>query len=567
MINFPQKLTITWIKNQYKNKTLTPKELIDEIIRRAEETTDYKIWIVKPSKDLIYNFLEKLPEDSSDYPLWGIPFAIKDNIDLENVETTAACPKFAYTAKENATVVDKLIKAGAIPVGKTNLDQFATGLVGTRSPYGEVKNALNPEYISGGSSSGSAVSVALGMSAFALGTDTAGSGRVPAMLNNLVGFKPALGSWSTKGVVPACASLDCVTVFANSLEDCLLVDENAKGFDSECPWSRVYEEKGLKKPSKVILPKECPKFFGKNEQLHKVKWEAAIERIKNMGLKISYVDYEIFYEAALILYEGAYVAERWCDLKDFVEANEKDIFPVTYKILKSGDSADKTAARLFEDLHKLQYYRQKAKEILKDAVMIMPTAGGSFTRDEVRENPIETNSLMGLYTNHCNLLDLMAIALPENSTDTNLPFGITVFGLANNSNLVIDFSKRFLSSEEDLIAVCGLHKKGFPLEYQLLELGARFVKSTKTSRNYKLFRLNSEPVKPALVRSATEPVNEIAVDIYSLPKDKFGAFFQKVNKPLSLGNVELMDGSWVKGFLAEEYAYKEAEEITKEGSF
>lgn len=564
---FPEKLSITWIKNSYKSGELTPLELINEIIRRSEETKEKNIWIVPPSHEIVDKYINNLPKDSESCPLWGIPFAIKDNIDLENVPTTAACPDYAYIPKESAFVVQKLISAGAIPIGKTNLDQFATGLVGIRSPYGEVHNAYNPEYISGGSSSGSAVCVALGMSAFALGTDTAGSGRVPAMLNTLVGFKPSLGSWSTRGVVPACASLDCVTAFTNSLCDALAVNSVAKGYDTDCSWSLKYMEKGRKTPDKIYLPKEEPRFFGDNAELHKEKWYHAIERIKNLGINIEYIDYQMFYDAALILYDGAYVAERWADLKEFVESHTGKTFPVTEKILRSGGSEDKTAAKLFEDLHKLQHYRHKAKEILENAVMIMPTAGGTFTRQQVRENPVETNSLMGLYTNHCNLLNLCAVAVPENSKDTELPFGITIFGLADNENLVVETADRFLRTENELFAVCGLHKKGFQFESQLTELGAKFIQNTKTAKAYNLYKLVTNPIKPGLVRVSDETAESISVDLYSISKANLGAFLDNVKEPLTIGTVELLDGRKVKGFLCEEYALKQAENITNLKTF
>lgn len=564
---FPKKLTLTWIKHSYETGELNPNELIEEVIKRSESTKDKNIWIVPPSHELIDKYVYNLPKDSKNYPLWGVPFAIKDNINLANVPTTAACPDYSYIPESNAYVVQKLIDAGAIPVGKTNLDQFATGLVGTRSPYGEVHNAHNPEYISGGSSSGSAVAVALGMSAFALGTDTAGSGRVPAMLNTLIGFKPPLGSWSTDGVVPACASLDCVTVFANSLDDALAVNEVAKGYDTNCSWSLEFENKGRKLPKKIYLPKEEPRFFGDNAEVHKSKWYNAIARLENLGVKVEHIDYKMFYDAALILYEGSYVAERWSDLKDFVESHSGKVFPVTEKILRSGGTSDKTASSLFEDLHKLQYYRHKTKEILKDAVMIMPTAGGTFTREQVRNNPIETNSLMGLYTNHCNLLNLMAIAVPESSIDTELPFGITIFGLAENENLVTEVSQKFLETENQLFAVCGLHKHGFALESQLIELGAKFVESTVTTKKYNLYRLNTNPVKPALVKVNDTSAENISIDIYSISKKKLGLFLDNVKSPLTIGTIELADGRKVKGFLCEEYALKDAKNITSIKSF
>ena len=563
---FPEKLTCTWLKQAYKNG-LTPEELMNEIIKRVEIYKDYHIWIVNPTVETMKQYFEKLPADRESLPLWGIPFAVKDNIDIANMPTTAACPDYSYIPEKNAFVVEQLIQAGAIPIGKTNLDQFATGLVGTRSPYGEVYNAYQPELISGGSSSGAAVSVALGMAAFSLGTDTAGSGRVPAMLNTLVGLKPAIGSWSTSGVVPACASLDCVTVFANNIEEAELIDTYAKGYDKQCAWSRIFEEKGKMLPQKVYLPIGEPTFYGNFAKQYQAKWNKAVHRIKKLGIKVEYIHYQMFEKAALILYEGAYVAERWQDLKDFVESHPKKIFPVTEKILRSGGEKKQTASKLFGDLHELQVYRQKTKELLKDSVMIMPTAGGTFTREQVRENPIDTNNQMGLYTNHCNLLDLMAVAIPENSTDYNYPFGITVFGLSDNKNLVLSFAEKFLSSEMMSIAVCGLHKKGRALEYQLIELEAEFEMHTHTSKDYKLYELNTSPIKPGMIRSNHGETKAIEVDVYTIPKINFGKFMESVSQPLNIGDIKLEDGRIVKGFLCENAGLLGAKDITQSGKF
>lgn len=436
MRDFPERLSIDFIKNAYESNELTPYELADEIINRASKYKNKNIFIVEPSKEFIYKYIDKLPQKSENTPLWGIPFAIKDNIDLADVPTTAACPDYAYKPSSPAFVVDRLISAGAIPVGKTNLDQFATGLVGTRSPYGEVRNAFDDEMISGGSSSGSAVAVALGIAAFSLGTDTAGSGRVPAMLNSLVGYKPSLGAWSTSGVVPACESIDTVTVFAGNLKDCRRVDSVARAYDENCPWSKHYDKKEPSLPEIIFLPKDEPEFFGDNAGIYREKWYKEISKVESLGVNVQKIDYQFFYDAAKILYDGAYVAERWEALGDFVESHPDSVFPVTKKILESGKTSEKTAARLFKDLHALQSYWHKAENILKDAVMIMPTAGGSFTRDEVREDPVATNSKMGLYTNHCNLLNLCAIAVPEDISDRSYPFGITIFGLSENTSLV-----------------------------------------------------------------------------------------------------------------------------------
>ncbi len=563
MIYFPEKLTLTWLRNAYRNKRLTPCELAEEILKRCEENNEKNIWITPPSIELMQKYIDKLPDDCNNLPLWGVPFAVKDNIDLENVPTTAACPDYSYIPEKSAYVVQKLIEAGAIPIGKTNLDQFATGLVGTRSPYGEVHNSLQPEMISGGSSSGSAVTVALGMAVFSLGTDTAGSGRVPAMLNNLVGLKPSLGSWSTNGVVPACASLDCVTVFANNLDDAKAVNSVAKSFDSECIWSRHYEDKGDTLPQKIYLPKEEPQFFGQFADIYRAKWNSAVERIEKLG-NVEYIDTSIFSKAAEILYGGTYVAERWADLKDFVEDESNEIFYVTEKILRSGGTGDKTAAELFNDLHKLQKYRQSAKELLENAVLILPTAGGSFTRDEVRENPVETNNLMGLYTNHCNLLDLCAVAVPENTEDRTYPFGITVFGLAGNESMVMPAAERFIDSEYTEFAVCGLHKKDYPLEYQLTELGGEYIGEAATSDKYSIYKLDTAPVKPGLFKNGN---SSITIELYRISKKAIGLFLSNVKSPLAIGDIELSDGKIVKGFLCESYALDGAVNISEKGGF
>lgn len=447
MIDFPERLTISWIKNQYQNRTLTPRQLAEEIIRRSEKYREYHIWITPPDCKRIQKYIDVLPEDRENCALWGIPFAVKDNIDVAGMPTTAACEAFRYEPSENAEVVERLIKAGGIPIGKTNLDQFATGLVGTRSPYGETCNALDPKMISGGSSSGSAAAVALGMAAFSLGTDTAGSGRVPAALNGLIGYKPPLGAWSTKGVVPACASLDCVTVFTNDLKDVRTVNLSARGTDGECCWSREFLDPAEEIPSKIYLPEAAPHFFGTYAKLYEHKWEQSVKRLGMSGIKIEYIDISLFSEAASILYDGPWIAERWADLGGFVKENPGKLFPVTEKILRSGDHPDYTASSVFTAMHQLKEYTLQANHILKDAVLIMPTAGGTFTREEVRKNPIETNNQMGLYTNHCNLLDLCGAAIPHNTRDRELPFGITIFSKADQEGLVLKTAEKFLETE------------------------------------------------------------------------------------------------------------------------
>lgn len=451
MIELPKHLTIRWLKDAYQSHGITPEQVIETLVGRCEAAKDHNVWITPPSPEVYEPYLRALkgfkPADPTK-PLWGVPFAIKDNIDLAGIPTTAACPDYAYMPTESATVVKRLVDAGAIPMGKTNLDQFATGLVGTRSPYGECKNALRPELISGGSSSGSAVSVALGMVAFALGTDTAGSGRVPAALNNLIGFKPPLGSWSTKGVVPACASLDCVTVFANNLYDARTVDELSCGWDESCIYSKAYPaQQKVKCPDAILLPKDDPTFYGPFEKRYAEGWQRAVEHITAMGqalhIPVRTLDCTYLNKAAAVLYDGPWVAERWADLGGFVEQHPGATFPVTETILKGGNNPDLTAGALFDALHFIQGCRHQAQLDLEHAVLVMPTCGGTFSRDEVDADPIQTNSLMGLYTNHCNLCDLAALAIPGDDVQDGLPFGITAFSLSTEQNLLFGFTRAF----------------------------------------------------------------------------------------------------------------------------
>lgn len=579
-MDIPEKLTIEGLAELYSCGKASPRQVVEQIAERASEHEDGNVWIVPPSAGIAEPYLQALEAmgaaERASKPLWGVPFAIKDNIDLAGVPTTAGCPDYAYTPEESAPAVSLLLEAGAVPVGKTNLDQFATGLVGTRSPYGECCNALRPELISGGSSSGSAVSVALGMAAFALGTDTAGSGRVPAALNNLVGFKPPLGSWSTRGVVPACASLDCVTVFANSLGDALAVDAVASHPDSECAWSRSYAQEEEHFPSTIYVPAEEPRFFGPFAQSYRSAWQQALGRLRCLasvfGSRVVSLDTTGFSRIASILYDGPWVAERWSDLGAFVSQHGDSVFPVTRKILESGNRPDLTAADMFQAYHEVSAARARCAELFQDAVMVMPTAGGTFTRDEVREDPIATNSLMGLYTNHCNLSDLAAIALPAGWAGDDLPFGITAFTASSRQCLTDGFAEVFLEAETLKVAVCGQHMRGLALHTQLEELGAVFVEVARTAAAYRMFALPTTPVKPGLLRCSEGAALE--VELYLMTAEAFGKLVASVPSPLGFGTVELEDGSSAKGFLVESCAVLEGgklasgvEEITLLGSF
>ncbi|URN95930.1 MAG: allophanate hydrolase [Candidatus Pristimantibacillus lignocellulolyticus] len=573
------RLTIPTLRDNYLKGALTPRQVIEHIIERSEADQDMNIWITPPRMERIRPYLERLSTMSpDDYPLWGIPFAIKDNIDWANVPTTAACPDYEYMPTKHATVVERLIKAGAIPIGKSNLDQFATGLVGVRSPYGEVHNALQPELISGGSSSGSAVAVARGHAAFSLGTDTAGSGRVPASLNGLIGFKPSVGSWPLKGVVPACNSIDCVSVFAWNVEDIHIIDQCVRGIDEQDPWSRDRGVPVAMLPTKVLLPSSELEFFGDYAEQYCQAWKASLQYIDQLQLPVEYIDLQLFQEAARLLYDGPFVEERWAALGSFIEAHPNSTLPVTSEILQSGKAAQYRGSSVFQAQHQIQAMKLEARKKLVDRVMILPTIGGTFSRAQLREEPIAYNSKLGLYTNHCNLLDLAAIAIPSVDAGDKLPFGITMFSLPQLEGALFELAKRFTNvvsqpTTEPLrevasipVAVCGLHMRGLPLEVQMQQCGATFLKETKTANKYKFYKLNTTPSKPGLIK-VNDQGGTISVEIWNMPLHSFGSFAAMIPAPLGIGKVELEDGTEVSGFLCEEYATEDAVDITDIGSW
>jgi len=427
-------LQISHLRGLYLSGALKPTDLVKQLDAEIGNDDTRHIWIRRLQLNEMLAYAQRLDgKNPADLPLYGIPFAIKDNIDLAGIPTTAACPEYAYTPAKNATVVQKLIDAGAIPVGKTNLDQFATGLVGTRSPYGATQNSFNSDYISGGSSAGSAVSVALGMASFSLGTDTAGSGRVPAAFNNLVGHKPTCGLLSTQGVVPACRTLDCVSIFALTAQDAAAVLESAQGFDAEDAYSR-------EKP--IALATALDKDFGgaaafsfgvpRKEQLAffdnpetPALFQQAIQQLEAIGGKAVEIDFSPFLETARLLYEGPWVAERYAAIQDFFETKPDAIFPVTKKII--GGATKFSAVDTYNAQYKLKALQRKAAAVWSDVDLIVtPTAGTIYKIDEVNAEPVTCNSNLGYYTNFMNLLDLSATAVPTGFQANGLPFGITI---------------------------------------------------------------------------------------------------------------------------------------------
>jgi allophanate hydrolase len=583
-INFADAMTVHGLRHLYLRRELKPEQVIEEILQKVKNDHSKNIWITPPTWEFIKPYLDQLNKwNIEEKPLWGIPFAIKDNIELAGVLMTVGCPDYAYVPKEHATVVKYLIEAGAIPLGKTNLDQFATGLVGTRSPYGETHNALKEQWISGGSSSGSAVAVARGHCAFAIGTDTAGSGRVPASLNRIFGFKPRLGSWSKRGVVPACESIDSVSLFANSVEEILYIDRIVRAEDLEDPWSEKAESIIPRLPSRILIPEGPVQFFGQMAEKYKTAWNQSLERLRSLGIPVFSVNESLFNQASSILYEGPWISERWVALGQFIESHAGSLHSVTEQVLRSGAPSNYTANDVFQAIHRLQRLKREAQALLKDAIVVFPTNGGTWTRQEVASDPIRTNQAMGLYTNHCNLLGLTALALPSVDAADDMPFGITFFALAEQESLLFgagrlwapqptdqltDLSNISQSSSKDkvLVAVCGLHMRGFPLEKQMIEHGAEFLRETMTAPKYRFIKLPTSPPKPGLIKLNEGGVS-IQLEIWQMPSTTFGSFTAAIPAPLGIGKIELLDGTIVSGFLCESYASTHAEDLSAYGGW
>lgn len=585
-------IDIATLLEGYRSGAFTVSEIIREVLSRIH-SGDPKIWISVETEERLLAQADALDAHGpASLPLFGIPFAIKDNIDVEGLPTTAACPDFRYFASKDATVVANLRAAGAIPIGKTNLDQFATGLVGVRSPYGVPGNAFNPDYIPGGSSSGSAVSVALGQVSFSLGTDTAGSGRVPACFNNLLGLKPTRGLLSSSGLVPACKSLDCISIFALNAGDAQSTFRIAASFDAQDPYSRK-DPTGFESPKRAcregmsfgIPSPEQLNFFGDSE--YQELYLESLVRLESLGFHRKVIDFEPFLKTARLLYEGPWVAERYWAIQDLIQRSPDSLHPTTRAIIEQG--IESTAVDAFDAAYKLQALKQATGPIWEEIdFLATPTAGTHYTIAEVEADPIQLNSNLGYYTNYMNLLDLCSIATPTGFTPQKLPFGITLVAPAfHDEKLLVVADKLHQASNLPLgakqhkrftplkpvefdtlsIVVCGAHLSGLPLNYQLTELGAVFNRSTRTSANYRLFALpGSTPPKPGMIRDA-ENGAAIEVEVWDLPKSQWAAFIEQIPSPLGIGNLELEDGSMVKGFSCEVWATEGAEEVTKYASW
>ena len=584
-------LAVGDLLNDYASEVCTVRDVIGDVLSRIDAAPERNAWITRLSRDQIWTYVDALMTKSQrELPLYGVPFAIKDNIDLAGVPTTAACAEFGYMPKVSATSVQKLIDAGAIPIGKTNLDQFATGLVGARSPYGAGRNVFNSDYISGGSSAGSAIAVASGLVSFSLGTDTAGSGRVPAAFNNLVGVKPSCGLVSTQGVVPACRSLDCVSIFALTTSDARRVLRVAAGFDAADEYSRVTEQRAFSTSTfRFGVPRSDQlEFFGDGE--YASLFEESIERLTALGGKRVEIDFEPFLQTARLLYEGPWVAERYAAIDQFFEKHSSALHPVTRKIIAS--AADRTAIETFQAQHRLQSLRRRTASVWGGIdVLVTPTAGTIYRINQVEADPIRLNSNLGYYTNFVNLLHLAAVSMPSGFRSDGLPFGITLIAPAGSDeallrladrahriddwqcglNLAVKSAARALPVDIApgfmAIAVCGAHMEGLPLNPQLRDRNGYFVRRTQSSNDYRLFALpGGPPHRPGMIKVASEGA-AIEVEVWAVPTEKVGTFLAGIPAPLGLGKVQLADGTQVTGFVCDSSALQGARDITHFGGW
>ena len=593
----PLSLDLSSLQMAYAAKTLTPTQLVEDILVRTADDPN-TVWIHRLSDDALRAHAKRLEGlDASRLPLYGIPFAIKDNMDLAGVPTTAGCREFAYTPERSAFVVQTLIDAGAIPIGKTNLDQFATGLNGTRSPWGACRNSFDANYVSGGSSSGSAVAVAKGYVSFALGTDTAGSGRVPAAFNNLVGHKPSLGWLSATGVVPACRSVDTISILALTPQDAEIITAVAAVFDAADPFARPLQGHGFDfgraSAWKVGIPAASQlEFFGDADA--QSLFTQAVERMTSLGAECVEIDLQPFLDAARLLYEGPWVAERYAAIRPFFDAHPSAPLSVIQTILNGAKTW--SAADAYSHGYQLKALKRRCDAVWQGVDCILtPTAGTIYTIAQMQADPIKLNSNLGYYTNFMNLLDYAATAVPAGFTSNGMPFGVTVFAPGHQDGPLLRLAQKMhlalhagldaglgatglrappapatgpsLPSAQVQVAVCGAHLSDLPLNGQLTSRQGRLIRTVLSSAEYRLYALpGGPPHRPGMVR-VTDGGAAVEMEVWELPAHAFGSFVAGIPAPLGIGVVRLADGTAVQGFVCEAAAAQGAEDITHYGGW
>ena len=585
-------ITLSTLRKQYQRNELTPTILIEKLWPKLE-SGDPAIWIHRIAKEsLLARAAELETKSTLELPLYGIPFAVKDNMDVADCPTSAGCPDFTYHAKTHARVVELLLSAGAILIGKTNMDQFATGLVGTRSPYGVPGNAFDSRFIPGGSSSGSAVALAKGLVSFSLGTDTAGSGRVPASFNNLLGYKPTRGKLSNRGIVPACQSLDCVSVFGLQVTDILDVLSVLEEWDPLDPYSRggadLISSRLNGSPKVALLQPDQLDFFGDSNA--QKAYKKSVRILAESGLDPNPADLSPFLQAAELLYDGPWVAERYLATSPLITESPQSFLPETLRIISGGNKP--SAQDAFRAQYKLAGLCREAEKVWASFdFLALPTTGSIFTREEISKDPIELNSKLGRYTNFMNLLDLCGCAVPTAIREDGLPAGLTLFAPAYHDREVLQWAGEIhrtaqtgagleLEFEPDSIDqpgfqesidlfVCGSHMSGLSLNGQLTELGAEFLQKVETAPHYRMFVLSpteSLPARPGLVR-CSEKTESLPGELWRIPLKNFGAFMLKISYPLGISQVQLNNGDMEYGFCCDLTGVKNCKEITNHGGW
>jgi allophanate hydrolase len=577
----------------HRSGSVSLKDTIETVYARIEAIGDPAIFITLRDMNAVHAEADALARRGDLLPLHGVPVAVKDNIDVAGLPTTAACPAFAYTPERDAAAVARLRAAGALIIGKTNLDQFATGLVGARSPYGTPRNALRPDLIPGGSSSGSAVAVARGIVPLALGTDTAGSGRVPAGLNNIVGLKPSLGLVPASGVVPACRSLDCVSVFALTATDAFDALTVIAGYDEGDAFSRhmlLGELAAVPAELRIGIPRGKDRdFLGSSAA--EAGFEAALRIVEGMGASLVEIDLGPFLHVARLLYDGPWVAERTAAVGEFIARNPDAIHPITKVIIAQGRV--KSAVDAFNGFYRLRELGRTALKAFAEIDMLMvPTMPAACTLAQLEADPIGLNARLGTYTNFVNLLDLAGIAVPATLSADGLPTGVTFLAPAGRDAQLASLGATFhartglplgalgvaqpplgslppgLRSGEIAVAVVGAHLSSMPLNHELRALGARLLEGIATAPDYRLFALaGTVPAKPGLLRIGTGEGAAIQVETWALSMEAFGRLVASVQPPLSIGTLTLADGRQVKGFLVEAEAVNGAHDISSFGGW
>jgi allophanate hydrolase len=578
-------LQLDALRSAYRDGSTTPRQLLLGLRDKAAALNpDYHLFIHLLSVEELEPYLVALDgRDIDSLPLYGVPFAIKDNIDLAGIPTTAACPAFAYVPQRSATIVEQLLALGAIPLGKTNLDQFATGLNGSRSPYGACPNSVLPQYPSGGSSAGSSLAVALGVASFSLGTDTAGSGRVPAALNNLVGMKATKGLISTAGVVPACRTLDCVTTFTATAREASQLLALTARLDPRDEYSRANPRWndgsafGAVRPLRFGVPRSQDlEFFGCKQG--PLLFRDAVAQLTALGGEAVELDFSPFLEAARLLYEGPWVAERYSVAGELMEKTPEAVLPVIRAVLAKAPAV--SGVQTFRAQYRLQALKALCDKALENLdCVVTPTIGRPVTLAELDAEPVLRNAELGYYTNFMNLLDYAAVAVPSGFMDNDLPWGVTLFGRAFTDQYLLSVADALqrgpavpaptnvARNDRARLVVCGAHLEGLALNWQLKQRGARRVETTTSSPDYQLYALaGGPPLRPGMVRVKQGGV-AIAVEVWELPSAELGSFLTGIAAPLGLGKVQLADGRWESGFICEGYGLEGAVDISHLGGW